>query len=181
MPWSLLGNGCDKKFFVEQSGNGGYGAICCSDQVAAREMKAYIELKKLGISLIPTVLPWTDLAGFSVDGVDYSPKYQIERLYIGRTFKPLMCAMAMMLPVKKELAKGNKDKLLNGFHEIRSNLEGICNIVGELTLAVNGVVSGDGGLYMLDFSPGESGGRAITNIESIRKGIDNLIKEVEGM
>lgn len=171
MPWIELASGCDKRFYVEQSGEGGYGAICCSDEVASREFKAYVDLKNIGVTLLPTILPWTDPAGILVDGQTLMPKYQIQRLKIERTFKPQMCAFEVPPKTRKLLAGGNRELLLAGLQEIDANLARICGIVGELTLAVN---KDDGRLYMLDFSPGADGSRALSQIQTIKTGLQNL-------
>jgi hypothetical protein len=171
MAWKKLGSGCDKAFYIEQSGNGGYGAIICNDRVAARETKAYINLKTAGVTLLPTILPWTDREGIDTrDGV-VKPQYQIERLHIDMTFKPQMCAIAVLGKVRAALKGGNAERLRAGFAELESKLELICGIVGELTLAVDKL---NGRLYMLDFGPAENGDRAINQIETIRKGLRNL-------
>jgi hypothetical protein len=176
MAWELLGKGCDKRFYVEDAGNGGYGAICCDKPaVVAREMKAYIDLKTLGLSVLPTILPWTDPNGITVDGKTEKPAYQIQRLMIGKTFKPIMCTMQVLNPVKNEIKRGNTKSMKAGLQEIDTNLEAICNIVGELTLAID---AKSGGVFMLDFSPAENGNRAIGQLESIKKGMQNLLAAV---
>lgn len=170
MSWTLLGNGCDKKFYVE-NGDSGYGAICCSTPVAARETKAYVDLKTLDLTIIPTILPWTDREGIDTGSSVVKPQYMIERLSISGTFKPQMCAITVLPKVKRMLKEGNPVHLLAGLNEIEAKLERICRIVGELTLCVDKT---SGKLFMLDFSPAENGNRAINQIDTIRIGITKL-------
>lgn len=170
MTWTLLGNGCDKKFYVEGAA-GGYGAICCTTVVAARETKAYIDLKNLDLTIIPTILPWTYPGGIDTGSGVVKPQYMIERLNITGTFKPQMCALVVFTKVKKMLAEGNREHLLASFNEIELKLDRICKIVGELTLCVDKTT---GKLFMLDFSPAENGNRAINQIDTIRTGIANI-------
>ncbi|WP_288132230.1 hypothetical protein [Microbulbifer sp.] len=171
MTWELLGNGCDKKFYVDAQGSGGYGAICCSDAVAARETKAYIDLKTIDLSpILPTILPWTG-GSIRVQDAQQKPQYLIERLQIGCTFKPQMCVFQVSRKIKAELQKGDREKILEGLDLIEGNIEKICRIVGELTLAVCSV---KGGLFMLDFSPGENKSTAIDQLDTIKKGLRNI-------
>jgi hypothetical protein len=171
MGWELLGNGCDKKFYVDTQGGGGYGAICCSDEVAGRETKAYIDLKTIDLApILPTILPWTG-GNIPSQGMQQKPQYLIERLQIGCTFKPQMCVFQVSRQVKAELQKGDKEKILEGLNLIDENIEKICKIVGELTLAVCSVKKR---LFVLDFSPGENKSTAIDQLDTIKKGLRNI-------
>jgi len=176
MAWRLLGNGCDKRFYIEESGNGGYGAILCSDAVAARETKAYIDLKTIDVTLLPTILPWTERAGILTEKGIEKPQYQMQRLYLDKTFKPQMCAMGVPPRTANLLKGGNKILIKAGLEEIASKIEPICRIVGELTLAVDKT---SGRLYMLDFSPAENGNRAFCQLETIIKGLNNLMNSLD--
>ena len=170
MTWERLGNGLDKEFWVKTDGNGGYGAICCSDEVAARETKAYIDLKTVGLgSMLPTIIPWTDRA--SIPNSSKPTQYQIKRIMLERTFKPVMCAFGVPVPVRKELKFGNRTKLMEGFEKVQARLDVICRTVGELTLAVDGV---DGGLFILDLAPGSDQSTAYCQINEIKTGLENL-------
>ncbi|PVZ66361.1 hypothetical protein [Pelagibaculum spongiae] len=178
MSWRLLGNGCDKRFYIKENSEvvGSFGAICCSDSVASREMKAYIRLKCAGLSsLLPAVLPWTQ-GNILPEGITIKPQYMIERLHIGRTFKPQMCVFNVSRQVNAELNKGDKIKILKSLKLIEDNLFQVCNIVGELTLAI---CAQKKDMFLLDFSPGETGSTAISQIDTIKSGINNLKKRME--
>lgn len=89
-----------------------------------------------------------------------------------------MCAFQVNLTVKNIFRQGDKNKLLTGIEEIESNLVRICEIVGELTLAVD---KNKKSLYMLDFGPAQDGSTAIANLDAIRRGMQNIKNFVSSM
>lgn len=185
MAWELLGNGMDKEFWAEDTENGGFGVICCSTQVASREMQAYIRLKTEGLGdLLPVILPWDRRKTISLPGAarvetkpaeiaeGKTPQYEIQRIKLGKTFKPLMCVFGVSAVAKAELKRGDPDKVRRGLEQVTANLDAICGIVGELTLAVDGRSKQ---LFMLDFAPGEGKSTAIQQKDKIAKGLENLL------
>lgn len=169
--WIKAGSGSDKKFYT----NGGpFGVICCTPDVAAREIKAYRLLERLGLPVLPALLQSVP-DGFVGDG-DAKPQYMLQRLDIGRTIKPKMCFSEVMTPVKNELRQGDPRALGDGLNAISRNLDAICAIVGELTLAVD---KKTGKLFMLDFSA--HGGYASAGIETIRMGMIKLQQAVDAL
>lgn len=178
MAWKKLGNGCDKTFYADGEGFGGYGAICCSQEVAERELGAHAKLSLLNLSVIPDIKPWPENESLGVEGEDRIPRYKIQRLALQNTFKPIMCVMEPPKKVKTELKGGKKAIMLKGLKEIKGNLDSICKIVGELTLAVDAT---SGGVYLLDFGPGAGGSTASCHSVQIGKGLDKIITEVEAL
>jgi hypothetical protein len=179
------GNGMDKTFFCcAQKAGVEYGFLKTSTQVENAELGAIDKLKAKGIDAtylmtthrtseggdwsLPTTLVNKDKAA-----VDAESGYWVKRSDFVVDFKPKMqkfeCHKKIQTAANSKVA--DKTKVIAGLEYIKSKMEDICSVVGEVTV----MIEPSGAVLLSDVAPNENGDTCTSGVTQISSGLEKCI------
>jgi len=170
--------GMDKKYYHNPGDK--FGWLETKPEVVERELKAYKELDKIGGLNFPQTIEASGEDRPMLGGKDGDKQatsgYFVEHLEFKKTFKPKMMVFdaGIVARMYKQLPSDEaKLQMRNDIQAIKDEIEGIANVVGELTLTVNPET---GVVHLLDVGPNENkaaGGEELAT--NAGKGLEKIL------